>query len=158
MTVNSPALMTPLYFLYDHWRSYSVPVWQGITQLLVFVDHSSASRRPGQNWSSILTPFQRTHWQIQAVCLLQENTFPSIYTVDMNYQTLPLHNKLKFHVTKSILNTRGSGGRLVFLEATRCKHSKWFSNTTCIHTFDCNSKSNHQKCLIRYFKQTHNFV
>ena len=137
-----------IQFLYD----------KVLHSFLFLLIHSSAPRRPGQNWSSILTPFQRTHWQIQAVCLLQENTFPSIYTVDMNYQTLPLHNKLKFHVTKSILNTRGSGGRLVFLEATRCKHSKWFSNTTCIHTFDCNSKSNHQKCLIRYFKQTHNFV
>ena len=40
---------------------------QSLGDFLFLLIDISAPGRPGQNWSSILTPFQRIHWQIHSV-------------------------------------------------------------------------------------------
>ena len=104
---------------------------QSLGDFLFLLIDISAPGRLGQNWSSILTRFQRIHWQIQAVyCKKMQFHLYILLT-----WTLPLHDRLKLYFTKSILNTQGSGGGwLVFLRDVNIWNS---FRIPLAHTFDC---------------------
>ena len=81
---------------------------QSLGDFLFLLIDISAPGRPGQNWSSILTPFQRIHWQIHSVYSKKTQFYLYLLLIWIIKHSLYVINQ-----NSTLQNTRPSGHRNV---------------------------------------------